>query len=167
MIVRATDAPAFVGHGGADCGICGRDSLVEANLDLLQVVDLGYGICRMIVAEPVARAGEAERAYAWRGTMRVATKYPRITQLYFDRIGQQVDILALHGNIELGPIVGMTDRIVDITQTGTTLRENDLAIVDDVMTISARFFAGPAAYRCDARIRELADRLAAAVQKEE
>lgn len=167
VIVRATDAPAFVGHGGADCGICGRDSLVEANLDLLQVVDLGYGICRMIVAEPAARAGEAERAYAWRGTMRVATKYPRITQLYFDRIGQQVDILALHGNIELGPIVGMTDRIVDITQTGTTLRENDLAIVDDVMPISARFFAGPAAYRCDVRIRELADRLAAAVQKEE
>ena len=167
VIVRATDAPAFVGHGGADCGICGRDSLVEANLDLLQVVDLGYGVCRMIVAEPAARAGEAERAYAWRGTMRVATKYPRITQLYYDRIGQQVDILALHGNIELGPIVGMTDRIVDITQTGTTLRENDLAIVDDVMPISARFFAGPAAYRCDARIRELADRLAAAVQKEE
>ena len=167
VIVRATDAPAFVGHGGAACGICGRDSLVEANLDLLQVVDLGYGVCRMIVAEPAARAGEAERAYAWRGTMRVATKYPRITQLYYDRIGQQVDILALHGNIELGPIVGMTDRIVDITQTGTTLKENDLTIVDDVMPISARFFAGPAAYRCDARIRELAERLAAAAQKGE
>ena len=167
VIVRATDAPAFVGHGGAACSICGRDSLVEANLDLLQVVDLGYGVCRMIVAEPAARAGEAERAYAWRGTMRVATKYPRITQLYYDRIGQQVDILALHGNIELGPIVGMTDRIVDITQTGTTLKENDLTIVDDVMPISARFFAGPAAYRCDARIRELAERLAVAAQKGE
>lgn len=97
--------------------------------------------------------------------MRVATKYPRITQLYFDRIGQQVDILALHGNIELGPIVGMTDRIVDITQTGTTLAENDLTIVDDVMPISARFFAGPAAYRCDARIRDLAERLASAAEK--
>ena len=161
VIVRAQDAPAFVGHGGADCGICGRDSLVEANLDLLQLVDLGYGGCRFVVAEPASRAGEAERNYAWRGTVRVATKYPRITQLYYDSIGQQVDIVTLHGNIELGPIVGMTDRIVDITATGTTLAENDLVIVDDVMACTARFFAGPAAYRCDARIRDLAVRLAA------
>ena len=165
VIVRATDAPAFVAHGGADCGICGSDSLIEADLDLLQIADLGYGACRFIVAEPAGRAGQAERAYAWRGTMRVATKYPRITQAYYDRIGQQVDILALHGNIELGPIVGMTDRIVDITATGTTLRENDLVVVDDVMECTARFFAGPAAYRCDARIRDLADRLAAVTSK--
>ncbi len=165
VIVRATDAPAFVAHGGADCGICGSDSLIEADLDLLQVADLGYGACRFIVAEPADRAGQAERAYAWRGTMRVATKYPRITQAYYDRIGQQVDILALHGNIELGPIVGMTDRIVDITATGTTLRENNLVIVDDVMECTARFFAGPAAYRCDARIRDLASRLVAATSE--
>lgn len=165
VIVRATDAPAFVAHGGADCGICGSDSLIEADLDLLQIADLGYGACRFIVAEPASRKGKAERAYAWRGTMRVATKYPRITQAYYDRIGQQVDILALHGNIELGPIVGMTDRIVDITATGTTLRENDLVIVDDVMECTARFFAGPAAYRCDARIRDLAARLVVAVRQ--
>lgn len=163
VIVRPTDAPAFVGYGGADCGICGKDSLVEADLDLLQLVDLGYGRCRFIVAEPAANKGMAERAYAWRGSVRVATKYPRITQLYYDRIGVQVDIMALHGNIELGPIVGMADRIVDITATGTTLAENDLVIVDDVMECTARFFAGPAAYRCDARIRDLADRMAAYV----
>jgi ATP phosphoribosyltransferase regulatory subunit len=160
VIVRATDAPAFVAFGGADCGICGSDSLIEADFDLLQLVDLRYGGCRFIVAEPASAAGQAERAYAWRGTMRVATKYPRITQMYYDRIGQQVDILALHGNIELGPIVGMADRIVDITATGTTLAENDLVIVDDVMECTARFFAGPAAYRCDTRIRDLASRLA-------
>lgn len=160
VIVRAQDAPAFVGHGGADCGICGKDSLIEAGLDLLQLVDLRYGGCRFVVAEPAANAGQAERNYRWRGTVRVATKYPRITQQYYDRIGQQVDILTLHGNIELGPIVGMTDRIVDITATGTTLRENDLVIVGDVMECTARFFAGPAAYRCDKRIRDLAARLA-------
>ena len=160
VIVRAQDAPAFVGHGGADCGFCGTDSLVEADLDLLQLVDMGYGACRFVVAEPAGRAGEAERNYAWRGTVRVATKYPRITRRYYDSIGQQVDIVTLHGNIELGPIVGMTDRIVDITATGTTLAENDLVIVDDVMECSARFFAGPAAYRCDKRIRDLAARLA-------
>ena len=112
------------------------------------------------VSAQAANAGQAERNYRWRGTVRVATKYPRITQQYYDRIGQQVDILTLHGNIELGPIVGMTDRIVDITATGTTLRENDLVIVDDVMECTARFFAGPAAYRCDKRIRDLAARLA-------
>lgn len=160
VIVRAQDAPAFVGHGGADCGFCGTDSLVEAGLDLLQLVDMGYGACRFVVAEPAGRAGEAERNYAWRGTVRVATKYPRITRRYYESLGQQVDIVTLHGNIELGPIVGMTDRIVDITATGTTLAENDLVIVDEVMACSARFFAGPAAYRCDHRIRDLAARLA-------
>jgi ATP phosphoribosyltransferase regulatory subunit len=163
VIVRAQDAPAFVAFGGADCGICGSDSIIEADVDLLQLMDLHYGWCRFVVAEPASAAGKAELAYAWRGTMRVATKYPRITQEYYDRIGQQVDIVQLHGNIELGPIVGMTDRIVDITATGTTLAENDLVIVDDVMECTARFFAGPAAYRTDERIRSLAERLAAAV----
>ena len=97
--------------------------------------------------------------------MRVATKYPRITKAYYDSIGQQVDIVQLHGNIELGPIVGMCDRIVDITQTGATLEQNDLVIVDDVMECSARFFAGPAAYRSDMRIKDLAARLSAAAQR--
>ena len=120
-----------------------------------------------MVAEPAANEGMAERAYAWRGTMRVATKYPRITQAYYDRIGQQVDIVQLHGNIELGPIVGMTDRIVDITATGATLVENDLVEVDNVLECTARFFASPAAYRCDARIRDLAARLARVVRQEE
>ncbi len=167
VIVRAQDAPYFVGYGGADCGICGNDSILEAQVDLLQLVDLQYGTCRFVVAEPRANAGKTDRAYAWRGYERVATKYPRITQAYYDRIGRQVEILPLHGNIELGPIVGMADRIVDITATGTTLRENDLVIVDDVLECSARFFAGPAAYRCDARIRSLADRLADAASRKE
>lgn len=163
VIVRAQDAPAFVAHGGADCGICGYDSIFEANHDLIQLVDLRFGGCRFVVAEPRSKAGAAEDAYSWRGTVRVATKYPRITQSYYDRIGQQVDIVQLHGNIELGPIVGMTDRIVDITATGTTLAENDLVIVDEVMNCTARFFSGPAAYRYDTRIRDLAARLAQVV----
>ncbi|HQE69598.1 MAG TPA: ATP phosphoribosyltransferase, partial [Atopobiaceae bacterium] len=160
VIVRAIDAPTFVAHGGADCGICGSDALLEANLDLVQLLDLGFGGCRLCVAEPVSAHGAVERAQAWRGTVRVTTKYPHLTRAYYDRIGQQADIITLHGNIELGPLLGMTDRIVDITATGTTLAENDLAIVDEVMSCSARFFASPAAYRCDGRIRALADRLA-------
>lgn len=165
IIVRAQDAPAFVAHGGADCGICGSDSIIEANVDLMQLVDLGFGECRFVVAEPASQAGCADEAYAWRGTVRVATKYPRITRAYYESIGQQVDIVQLHGNIELGPIVGMCDRIVDITATGATLKQNDLVIVDDVMECTARFFAGPAAYRSDGRIRDLAAKLAAAVAR--
>lgn len=167
VIVRAQDAPAFVAHGGADCGICGSDSIFEADVDLVQLVDLRFGGCRFVVAEPASLAGAAERAYAWRGTVRVATKYPRITRSYYDRLGQQVDIVQLHGNIELGPIVGMTDRIVDITATGTTLAENDLVVVDEVLECTARFFSGPAAYRSNPRIRELSQRLAAIVFEHE
>lgn len=167
VIVRATDAPAFVAWGGADCGVCGVDSLFEADLDLIQLVDLGFGACHFVVAEPASRAGEADAAFARRGSYRVATKYPRITQTYYDSIGCPVDILALHGNIELGPIVGMADRIVDITATGTTLRENDLVVVDDdVMECTARFFASPGSYRSDGRVRALAARLAAAAGEE-
>ncbi len=165
IIVRAQDAPVFVAHGGADCGMCGSDSIIEAGVDLLQLVDLRFGGCRFVVAEPAARMGAAERAYSWRGTVRVATKYPRITRAYYERIGQQVDIVQLHGNIELGPIVGMTDRIVDITATGTTLAENDLVVVDEVLECTARFFSGPAAYRSDPRIRELSERLSAIVNR--
>ena len=167
VIVRAQDAPVFVAHGGADCGICGSDSIIEAGVDLVQLVDLRFGGCRFVVAEPGAREGAADRAYAWRGTVRVATKYPRITRAYYERIGQQVDIVQLHGNIELGPIVGMTDRIVDITATGTTLAENDLVIVDEVLECTARFFSGPAAYRTNPRIRALSQRLNALVSKSE
>ena len=160
LIVRATDAPAFVAYGGADCGICGNDSLFEANLDLIQLVDLKVGACHFVVAEPASRKGFAEKAFARRGSYRVATKYPRITQAYYDSIGCPVDIVALHGNIELGPIVGMADRIVDITATGTTLKENDLVVVDDdVMNCSARFFASPAAYRRNPQVRTLAEAL--------
>ena len=159
VIVRAQDAPTFVGNGGADCGICGNDSIIEAGEELVQLVGLGYGACRFVVAEPASRRGAAEEAYGWRGSVRVATKYPRITRRYYESIGQQVDIVQLHGNIELGPIVGMSDRIVDITATGETLAQNDLVVVNEVMECAARFFAGPAAYRSDSRVRALARKL--------
>ena len=164
VIVRPSDAPAFVGCGGADCGICGWDSLIEADLNLLQLVDLGYGLCTFIEAEPAWRAGQAERNYARRGSLRVATKYPRIASAWYAERGVNADIVSLHGNIELGPIVGMTDRIVDITATGATLRDNDLVITGRIMDCTARFFVNPGAARLDQRVRNLADRLAAAVK---
>ncbi len=160
VIVRPTDAPVFVASGGADCGICGRDSLIEADLDSVQLLDLGFGACRFVVAEPRSAEGAADARYARFGSIRVSTKYPRIAQAYYDRIGKQADIVTLHGNIELGPMVGMADRIIDITATGTTLRENDLVVVDEVLECTARFFASPASLRCDERVRRLADALA-------
>ena len=163
VIVRAQDAPAFVACGGADCGICGRDSLIEAGLDVLQLADLGFGGCRFIEAEPAAsvRAQRAERSYARTGVLRVATKYPRIARAWYERRGVNAEIVSLHGNIELGPIVGMADRIVDITATGTTLRENDLVVTGELMECTARLFVNPGRARTDARVRELVRRLIA------
>lgn len=156
IIVRAQDAPVFVALGAADCGICGKDSLVEANLDIVELVDLRFGACRFVVAEPEGASASVEERYRRTGSIRIATKYPRITRDYYAKKGVQVEIVQLHGNIELGPLTGLSERIVDITATGTTLRENHLRIVDDVMDATARFFANTCAFRTDPRITQLA-----------
>ena len=161
VIVRPTDAPAFVALGAADCGICGKDSLLEANTDVVELVDLKFGGCRFVVAEPAGATAAVEAHQRELGSIRVATKYPRITQAYYAQTGTQVEIVKLHGNIELAPLTGMAERIVDITATGTTLRENDLVIVDEVLASTARFCANPCAFRTDARIMALAQRLEA------
>ncbi len=165
LIVRPTDIPVFVAYGGADCAIVGKDTLVEADLDVVEMVDLQFGDCRFIVAEPEGAAEAVADSYRRLGVIRVATKYPRITEAYYGSIGVQADIIKLHGNIELAPLIGMADRIVDITATGTTLRENNLRIVDDVLASTARFIANPAALRTDSRVLALADRLAEIVGK--
>lgn len=159
VIVRPTDAPVFTALGGCDCGICGKDSIVEADADLVELVDLKFGGCRFVVAQPKGATPAVEERYRKLGSIRVTTKYPRITKAYFDKIGMQVDIIKLHGNIELGPLIGLSERIVDITATGTTLRENNLEVVDDVMPSTARFFANPCAFRTDERVIKLAQTL--------
>ena len=156
IIVRPTDAPVFVALGAADCGICGKDSLMEADLDVVELVDLDFGGCRFVVAEPDGSTEAVEEHYRQLGSIRIATKYPRITRAYYERIGMQVEIVKLHGNIELAPLIGMAERIVDITATGTTLRENNLHIVDDVISSTARFFANSCAFRMDGRVIALA-----------
>ena len=163
VILRPTDVPTFVALGAADCAICGEDSIIEANMDVVELVDLGFGGCRFVVAEPDDGVERIDDSYARLGVMKVATKYPNITRAYYDSIGTQVDIVKLHGNIELAPLCQLADRIVDITATGTTLRENNLRIVDDVMESTARFIANSAAVRVDGRVRAVADALAAAV----
>ena len=159
VIVRPTDAPAFVSLGAADCGICGKDSLLEADTDVVELVDLGFGGCRFVVAEPRGAGAAVAEHERQLGSIRVATKYPRITQAHYAKTGTQVEIVKLHGNIELAPLTGMAERIVDITATGTTLRENDLVIVEEVLASTARFCANPCAYRTDERIVRLADAL--------
>jgi ATP phosphoribosyltransferase len=163
VIGKPTDIPAYVAYGGADVGIAGADVLVEAALDTVELVDLGFGACRFVVAEPADAAETVEEHYRRLGVIRVATKYPRITEAHFAAKGVQIEVVKLHGNIELAPLIGLADRIVDITATGTTLRENDLRIVEDVMDSTARFVANPVSVRIDAdRVMGLADRLASA-----
>ncbi len=156
IIVRPTDAPVFVALGAADCGICGKDSLLEADPDVVELVDLKFGACRFVVAEPAGASATVDEHCRALGSIRVATKYPNITQAHYARKGVQVEIVKLHGNIELAPLTGMAERIVDITATGTTLRENDLVVVEDVLSSTARFFANTCAFRTDPRIIGLA-----------
>lgn len=156
VIVRPSDAPVFVALGAADCGICGKDSLLEAAPDVVELVDLKFGECRFVVAEPAGASASIEEHYRKLGSIRVATKYPNITQAHYAKTGVQVEVVKLHGNIELAPLTGMAERIVDITATGTTLRENNLVVVEEVLSSTARFFANTAAFRTDERIEEVA-----------
>lgn len=160
VIVRPTDAPVFVELGAADCGICGKDSLLEADAEVMELVDLRFGGCRFVVAEPAGARVAVEERYRRLGSIRVATKYPRIAAAHYAKQGMQVDIVKLHGNIELAPLTGMAERIVDITATGTTLRENNLVVVEDVLPSTARFFANACSFRTDPRIAKLARALA-------
>lgn len=160
IIVRPSDAPVFVALGAADCGICGKDSLLEVGADVVELVDLRFGGCRFVVAESAGTSAAIEERYRKLGSMRIATKYPSITRAHFARTGTQVEIVYLHGNVELAPMVGLAERIVDITATGTTLAENNLEIVEEVLASTARFFANGCALRTDERIVGLARALA-------
>lgn len=166
IIVRPTDAPVFVELGAADCGICGKDSLLEADAEVVELVDLGFGGCRFVVAEPAGARAAVEEHYRRLGSIRVATKYPRIAAAHYAKTGTQVEIVKLHGNIELAPLTGMAERIVDITATGTTLRENNLVVVEEVLPSTARFFANSCSYRTDARVAQLARSLRDALSRE-
>lgn len=161
IIAKPSDVPVYVAYGAADCGIAGRDVLVEAALDVVELVDLGFGACRFVVAERKDAPDLAER-YRHLGVVRVATKYPRIAEAHFAAKGIQVEVVKLYGNIELAPLIGIADVIVDITATGTTLRENNLRIVEDVLPSTARFVANPAALRTESRVVALADRMSEA-----
>ncbi len=161
IIGKPTDIPVYVAYGAADCGIGGKDTLVEQGLEVVELVDLGFGGCRFVVAEPENAGAEISERARHLGVIRVATKYPNIAQAHFDARGVQIEIVKLNGNIELAPLIGIADVVVDITATGTTLRENKLRIVEDVLPSTARFVGNPAAVRTDPRVVALADTLSA------
>lgn len=149
VICRPTDVPTYVEHGAADLGIVGKDTLAEAGADVFELVDLGFGYCRFVVAAPRQRWEEAGRSLEnlLAGSRRVATKFPRVAATFFQERGLPVEIIKLHGNIELAPLVGLADLIVDIVSTGRTLRENDLVEVVPIFPSTARLIANRVSYR--------------------
>lgn len=142
LLVRASDVPAYVEHGGADLGVTGKDVLLEhTGSGLYEPVDLGIGRCRLVLAGKPGVNIDTQRR------LRVATKYPMVTADYFASRGQQVEIIKLYGSMELAPLVGMADVIVDITETGSTLRANDLVVMDEITDISSRLVVNKASMK--------------------
>jgi ATP phosphoribosyltransferase len=163
VTMRPSDVPTYVEHGSADIGITGKDVLLEqSQRKVYELLDLGFGRCDMIVAartdgDPI---GSALRRL---GRVRIATKYPRIAAEHFAQTGRQVEIVEVKGSVELAPLTGLVDGIVDLTATGTTLRENGLAVVEEITVATARLIANPVAHKLKAaqidalveRIREM------------
>lgn len=161
IFVKPMDVPVYVEHGIADCGVVGRDVLLESEADLLQPLTLDIGRCRIVVA---ARADKPGNGY---GVLRVATKYPHITATYFGARGQPVEIIGLSGSVELAPVLGLADCIVDLVETGRTLRENGLEIVEEITESSARLIVNRASYQLKAgAVSELVQSLSQAVAAE-
>lgn len=147
IVSRAADVPVFVEHGAADLGIVGKDVLDEGGFNVMELRDLGTGACRMVLAAPRARAEGVSEAIDRAEVVRVATKFPRTARGYFAGIGRQAEVIELHGSIELAPLVGLSECIVDLVATGTTLRENDLVVLDEISTSTARVIANRGSYR--------------------
>lgn len=164
VILRATDVPTYVRYGAADLGVVGKDVLLEEGTDnLYQPLDLGIGRCRLVVA--------TRRDYDWTGSVQrgarigVATKYVNTAREHFAAKGVHVDLIKLYGSMELAPLAGLADAIVDLVSTGHTLQANDLIAVEDIMPISARLIVNPAALKLKRDIaKPLIDAIAAAVE---
>lgn len=151
---KPSDVAIYVERGAADVGVAGKDILLEQGADVYELLDLGIGKCRMAVAGPAGGRMRYDR------TLRVATKFPLIARRHFESMSRDIEIIKLHGSIEIAPLVGLSDVIVDIVETGATLRENNLEPYEDIVPISARFIANKAGYKFkSARIEEILARL--------
>ena len=157
FLSKGPDVPTYVEYGAADIGIVGRDTILEEGRKVHEVLDLGYGKCRMCICGPK----EAEDLLKHHELIRVATKYPNIAKDYFYNVKHQtVEIIKLNGSIELAPIVGLSEVICDIVETGSTLRENGLTVLEEVCPLSARMIVNPVSMRMESeRIKDLIQRL--------
>lgn len=154
IFLKPADIPTYVEYGAADLGIVGKDILAEQQPDVYEPVDLGFGFCRLVVAEPRA-LWERDDPTKW-SWVRVATKYPTLTEQYFSERGIQVEMIHLDGSIELAPLVGLAERIVDLVQSGETLRANGLVEVAEIMTSTARLIVNRASLKTEhARVNAL------------
>jgi ATP phosphoribosyltransferase len=147
VTMRPSDVPTYVEAGAADVGITGKDVLLEQSDRMVyELLDLGYGRCRMVLAGRVGdeRLGEAERRL---GMMRIATKYPRVAQRHFESTGRQAEVIEVKGSVELAPLIGLADGIVDLVATGRTLEENDLEVREEIVECTARFVANRVAHK--------------------
>ncbi|MBR2122433.1 MAG: ATP phosphoribosyltransferase [Lachnospiraceae bacterium] len=162
FLAKGPDVPTYVEYGAADIGVTGSDIILEENRRVYEVLDLGFGKCSMCVCGPESAAHLLEH----HEKIRVATKYPRIARDYFyHQKNQTVDIIKLSGSVELGPIVALSDVIVDIVETGATLKENGLDVLETIIPLSARMVVNPVSMQMkSARIRELIDRIRSVLQ---
>lgn len=136
ILVKATDVPTYVEYGAADIGIVGKDTLLEEGRNLYEMIDLGFGACSMAVCGPLDLKDKLHKI----NNLRVASKYPAIAKKYFqDDLGQTIELIKLNGSVELAPLVGLSDVIVDIVETGKTLKENGLDVLETICPLSARF----------------------------
>ena len=160
FLVKPSDVPIYVENGAADIGVAGRDILLEYSPDVHELLDLEIGKCRMAVAAKEDFRDELDRP------LRVATKFPEIAKRYYAAKSREIEIIKLYGSIELAPLLDLSDVIVDIVETGTTLRENHLRVFDEILPISARLIANPAScrFRGD-EIGELAGKLRELTEK--
>jgi ATP phosphoribosyltransferase len=154
ILLKPADIPTYVEYGAADLGIVGKDILLEQQPDVYEPVDLGFGFCRLVVAE-ARELWERDDPAKW-SWVRVATKYPRLTEEYFSERGIQVEMVKLDGSIELAPLVGLAERIVDLVQSGETLRANGLVEVAEILTSTARLIVNRASLKTQhARVNQL------------
>ena len=147
IIARPMDVPVYVEHGACDIGFAGKDVLEEKESNVLEFLDLKSGICRVIVATLKEGIEKVKNHYEHFGSIKVATKYPNIARKFFDKKGMQVEIIKLYGSVELAPLLGIADEILDITATGRTLRENNLVEMESVMVSTTRLIVNAVSYR--------------------
>ena len=152
LLLKDPDVPLYVERGAADLGVCGLDHVLESGADLLVPLDLGFGTCRLCLSAPrdsaVARGWRSGESGAERGrSLRVATKYPRLTARAFARRGVPVDLVPLSGSVELAAVADLADAIVDLVETGRTLKENGLVVIEEILQVSARLVVNRASYR--------------------